>query len=143
MNTRVVIAAIVGGIASFVLGGIVYGVLGLDAFMKSHTVHYDGLMMPMDSTMLIHVFIGGLCNSLLLAYIFANWAKIKDFNGGMKAGALIGLLMTLGFDIFMKGYMNLWDYTSMFTDVIVSSIMTSFSAGIIAWMLGRLQPKVA
>ena len=143
MNTRVIIAAFVGAIANFILGFIVYSLLGLDVFMKSHTVHYDGLMMPMDSSMLIHVFIGGLSNCLLMAYIFSKWTKIKDYNGGLKAGALISLLSGLGFDVFMKGYLNLWDYSALFTDVITGSILSSLSAGIIAWMLGRLQPKVA
>ncbi|MBK8503839.1 MAG: hypothetical protein IPL46_17470 [Saprospiraceae bacterium] len=55
----------------------------------------------------------------------------------MQAGAIIGLLTVLGWDLAMYATTNMGDITMAFTDVIVVGIMSAAVGGAIGWYLGR------
>ena len=82
------------------------------------------------------IFLSNFVWSLFLAIVFTQWAGISSFLQGMKAGALIGFLTTLAFDLYFLAFMNLYSNTLMAVDVVVGAIFLGIVGGVVGWMLG-------
>lgn len=137
MNSKVIIAAIIGGIVAFLLGWLLYGILLMD-FMASNAGSATGVMKtdPQASDF-IFVFLGNVGYALLLAYIFDQWANIRTMITGAKAGALIGLLIGLSYDFLNYGMTNLMNMTGVITDILLSAVMGGVTGAVVGWWLGR------
>ena len=82
------------------------------------------------------LILGNLALAALLSYVFLKWAKIKSFGDGMKAGAVIGFLMALSFDMILYDTTNMMDLTASIVDVIVFAVGTAIGGGVIGLVLG-------
>jgi len=129
-------ATLAGFIVYFMLGFILYGVLLMD-FFAAHSGTATGVM-RLDTDMQWWALIAGnVVQAYLLVYIFGNWANITTFGGGLKAGAIIGFIMSLGISLNMYGTTNVSDLTSTLVDPFVMSVMLGITGGVIGWVLGR------
>ena len=141
MNTKTLLAALVGGIAAFLLGWLLYG-LALADFYESNTTHYEGLMRmvagatPAVRDMVI-IFLSNCVWALMLAYVFTRWAGIDNFMEGMKAGAILSFLIALAYNLSFLAFMNLYSNSLFVVDVIVNTIVGGIIGGVVGWMLGR------
>jgi len=133
MNLKVIIATIAGGVAYFLLGWLIYGILMMD-FYTANTIQYPGLWKEMPNLLLM--FISNLLGAFLLAFIFHRWAGIKTFLGGLTGGLILGLILALMWDLYFLSSMNLYSVTLVVVDVIVSTIFTGIIGGLIGWILG-------
>lgn len=133
MNTKVLVAALVGAIASFLGGWLVFGYL-LESFYKSNTIEYAGLMK--NPPELWGIFVSGFFWCLLLAMIFNKWANVTTFAGGMMNAAWIGLLISLSFNFGFHSFYNLYTPTGLVVDSIVSTIFWAVIGGVIGMALG-------
>jgi len=140
MNTnKMLLSGVAGGVAFFLLGFLLYGVL-LMKFFEANAGTATGVMKePMEWWALI---LGNLMWGLLLAVVFARWANISTFVTGLKAGAIIGLLVGLSFDLTMYGTANLSNLTGMIADVVVFTAMSAVAGGIVGLVLGMGKAKV-
>ena len=93
MTKKLILAALAGSVAQFLLGWLVYGLL-LANFISTQTVHYEGLMKDMNTgSFMILVFIAGLVMSFLISYIFQRWGKLDTFLKGLNGGLFFGFFM--------------------------------------------------
>jgi len=92
--TKLLIATLIGSIAYFLLGWLVYGVLFADALTIAPEFR-ESVQYPEDEFKIGLMYLSCLTWAGLLAYIFMRWANISTFMGGLKAGVIIGPLMTL------------------------------------------------
>lgn len=135
MNTnKFLIATLVGGIVYFLLGFVTYALL-LDSFFASHAGSATGVAKT-DEMQYWPLFLGNLSQAALMSYIFLKWANIKTFSAGASAGALIGFLMTLGFDMISYDTTNISDMTAAFADVIVYTILSAITGAVIGAVVG-------
>jgi hypothetical protein len=139
MTTRLIIATLVGGIVSFFLGWLVFGLLLMN-FYTTNLTEYSGLMKEMPN--LILIAISCLANAFLLAFIFQRWAGIKTIVKGLLGGMLVTFLIMLSMDLYFIASMNLFNPTLIIVDIIVNTVIGGIIGGIIAWVLG-FQKKVA
>ena len=133
MNSKVLIGGVIGGIAFFLLGYLMYGVL-LGNAMAACT----SCQRPMEEINFICLFAGNLFVGWAIAYIFHRWATISTFVGGATAGAILGLLLAIGFGSI--GYATSTVYTGItciIYYVIAEVIMWAGVGGVIGWWLGR------
>jgi len=138
MNSKTIIAAVVGAIASFLLGWVVYGMLLVDYF-KSNTVQYEGMMLPEGEMKLWAIFISNLASSWLFAWLFSRM-NVRTFAGGFQTGAIINFVWALAIDMMFYSMMNWFaNSTIIVVDVIVNAIFGGIIGGIIAMMLGRTE----
>lgn len=135
MNTRMIIAALLGTVISFLLGWVVFGML-LDPYYQANVVHYHGLMRTGDDMRLYGIFLSQLCANGLLAYIFSRWANITSFVPGFSAGLIIGFLMYASFDLAMWSSMNIFPAKFFAVDVIVNAVFAGVMGGVIGVILG-------
>ena len=126
---------LVGGIAYFFLGYLIYG-MALEGFMASHAGTATGVAKSMDEMVWWALIVGNLSWAAMFSYIFLKWANIKSFGGGASAGAIIGLLMALGFDMVMFATSNVMDMTGMLGDVAAATVMNALAGGAIGAALG-------
>jgi hypothetical protein len=133
MNSKVLLATLAGGIAAFLFGWLVFGLLLADFYAANLTV-YEGLMKnPPD---LLMIFISNLVLAFLLAYIFNRWAGIKSAGEGAQAGFIIVGLIALGIDVFQFATMNLVSPMLIAVDTIGNAVYGAFIGSIVGLVLG-------
>ena len=130
------LATLVGFIVFFLLGWLIYGMLLMD-FYGNNSGSASGVMRADDEMIWWALILGNLFQAYLLVYIFGNWANITTFSDGLKAGAIIGLIMGLAFNFTMYGTSNIMNMTSTLVDPFVSAVMMAITGGVVGFMLGR------
>ncbi len=135
MNTKVLLAALAGAVASFLTGWVIWG-MALKGFFEANTTEAGKAVMRGDSPVLWAIFVGGLAWSLLLALIYSRWAGITTFKSGAIGGAWVGFLMALGMDMFLYGGMDAFTLTAGLVDAILNAVQGAIVGGVIGWALG-------
>lgn len=134
MNTKTIVAVIVGAIASFLLGWVIWGILLMDYF-QANTIQYEGLMYPEPK--LWAIFIGNLAASAMLGWILEK-TNTRGFAGGMITGLIIFTLNSISIDFMFYSMMNWFSSaTVMVVDIVVSSLFGGVIGGIMGLMMGR------
>jgi hypothetical protein len=136
MNTRVLLAALAAGVASFLLGWLVYGML-LDAYMDAHTTAAaHAVWKQMENMNMIGMVISNLAWGLLLAWVLSRM-NVNNAMGGFMTGATIGLLVAINMDLFFYSMMNWYtDKMIVIVDVLVSAVFHGILGAIAAIVLG-------
>ena len=89
MNTKnFIIGGIAGGIINFLGGWVFYGMLFSNQFPEGENMN------------MLFIFLGCMTFGFLLSYIFNKWAQIGTLNGGLMAGAILGLILGLWGNFF-------------------------------------------
>lgn len=133
MNTKTLLGGLIIGVLSFLLGWLIFGMLLMN-FYQSNTTSYAGLMKdPME---LWAIAVANLAFGLLLAYIF-NLGNIKTPGKGFTTGFILGLLMTLGFDLYLYSQYNLMNTKLIAVDVVASALFDGVMGAILGWWFGR------
>ena len=141
MNVRVLVAALAGAVAMFLLGWLIFGVV-LMSYMKAHTVEYAGLLK--DPPDMIPLFLANLAWAWLIAFVFDSWAGIKSFGAGLKGGALIMLPLIIGIDLQFWSFMNLYKgFAPLVVDVVAGTVMGALTGGVIALVIGMFARRQA
>ena len=136
MNSKIVTAALIGGIAAFIIGYLIFGI-GLSGFMSHNTGSATGVMRTdMTGNNLVFIFLGNLAFAYLLTHIFYSWAKINTLAGGAQAGALITLLISLDRNLIGYGATNTMNLNAAIVDIIASTVFGALVGGIIGAYLG-------
>ena len=140
MLTRILAAAIAGGIAFFFFGFLIYGLLLDPTVMKPNTIEYAGLMKETPSW--IPLVLANLVSAFMLAYIFENWAGIRTLAGGIKGGAIIYFLISLSFQLMFIAFWNLTkNYLPNAADVVGSTVLGAIGGGVIGQVLGMMNKE--
>jgi len=142
MLARIGAATIAGGIAFFITGFVVYGLILDPMVIKPNMNVYPGLVKEMPD--FIPLVLSNLVSALLLAYIFDKWAGIRTFVGGLKGGAVVYFLMSVGFQLMLISFMNLSkNYIPLVADLVGSTVMGAIGGGVIGQVLGMMNKKTS
>jgi arginine exporter protein ArgO len=137
MNSKkFLIGTLVGGIAFFFLGYLIYG-LALANFFSQHTVAASTSMKPMSEIIWWALILGNLAAGALLTYVFLKLGNINSFSSGAGTAAVIGFFFALSMDLIRFATENTFDLTAMMTDVVVGTVMYAIAGGFIALVLGK------
>jgi len=137
MNTnKILLAGLIGGAASFLLGWLVWGVVLAD-FMKSNSGSATGVMKAESEMVWWALIVGNLAGGLLLALIFGRWGSISTFLTGAKAGAVIGLLIAISVDMTMLATSNIMTLNGALVDILANAVVAGIVGGVVGWFLGR------
>ncbi len=135
MDTKKFITGtLVGGIAYFILGYLFYGLL-LEGFFEANAGSAADAGRQPEDIVWWALILGNFAFAALITYIFVKWAHISTFKGGLKAGAVIGLLMALSMDLIMYATNNLMSLTGVVVDVIVATLLSAIIGGVIGAVL--------
>ncbi len=131
---KLLIGGFAGGITFFLLGWLFYGILLMD-FMTANSGASGNVSRPEPDFM--YLLIGNLAIGFLIAYIFIK-AGVNSLTAGILTGAVIGLLMAVGYDCMIYATTTTMSKTGMAADVAASTVMMAITGGIIAILIGLL-----
>lgn len=135
MNTnKFFIGGIIGGVAYFLLGWLVWGMLLMD-YMQQNMGTATGVMKSEADMEWLYLIIGNLLSGFALSYIL-NKAGAKGMGAGAVIGAVISLLISGGFDFTMLGTANILSMNGALVDIAASTVVGAVVGGVIGWYLG-------
>ena len=142
MVTRIAAATVAGGVAFFILGFLIYGVILDPLVMKPNMHEYPGLTKEMPTW--VPLVAANFVSALLLAYIFDVWAGIRTFVGGLRAGAIVYFLIALSMQLMFIAFWNLTkNLVPNVMDVIGSTVLGALCGGIVGMVLGMMNKDAA
>jgi hypothetical protein len=143
MLIRVLAATVVGGIAFFILGGVLYGLV-LDPMVMKPNMNPDAVKLMNDPPVWVPLVLANFVSAFLLAYIFDKWAGIRTFRGGLEGGAIVWFLISLSFQLMFLAFMKMSNnYIPAIADVVGSIVMGAIGGGVIGQVLGMMNKGTA
>jgi hypothetical protein len=136
MNMKVLVAALAGAVAAFLLGWVIFG-MALTGYYEANMNHYEGLMKGEGEMNLVVMFISNLMFSLFLAYA-ANRMGVSDLMGGLVAGAIMGFLIYLSVNLSFLSMTNMFaNNTAVVVDALANAVWAGGTGAVIGLVLGR------
>jgi uncharacterized protein with PQ loop repeat len=134
---KVLLAGIAGGVAAFLLGWLIYGIL-LKNVMAECT---NTSMMRAETDMVWWALIASnLFWGILLAYIFNRWANISTALAGLAGGAIINLLIGLSYSLSFYSMTTMYkDMTGLVIDVAAGTAMGALVGAVVGFVLGKIK----
>ncbi len=133
MNTKPILAALASAVTGFFLGWLIFG-FALAGFYEANMTHYDGLMK--DPPEMWGFVVGNLSIGALFTYIFHSLSGIKSFGKGFLAAMIITFLVTLSYDSYFYGGMNLYSGQVLVVDIFANALLGGMMGGVAALVLG-------
>lgn len=132
MKSKVIIAALLGGITSFLVGFLTYN-LALSEFFKTNVTMNVGTREQIE---LWSLFASNLVYGFFLTIIFDRWASISTFKTGMTAGMWMGFLLGLARSLMNYSMMNNETIIGHVVEVILWIVIVGMAGGVAGWVLG-------
>lgn len=136
MNTKTMIAGLLGGVTYFLLGWLIWGFL-LTGLMDQCAGSATGVMREESEMIMWAMIVGNLGFGFAYSYALGTWSGVTTFMGGAKAAAMLAFLFTLGYDMIYFGTTNMSSLTGVLYDIVISTFMGAMAGGVIGWWLGR------
>jgi hypothetical protein len=133
MKAKPILGVLASAATGFFLGWVIFG-MALAGFYEANMTHYDGLMK--DPPEMWGFIVGNLSIGGLYTYIFYHLVGINTFVKGFISALIIAFLVTLSFDVYFYGGMNLFTLQVLVVDVIVNALLGGLMGGVAALVLG-------
>ncbi len=131
---RILRGTVVGGVAYFLLGWLLYGVLLMN-YMSANMNQCAAL--PMGEMVWWAMVVSNLLSALLLTLVLI-WSGAKKILDGLKIGAIVGILFASSIDL------SFWSMTRMFNnfgvllvDVVAATLLASIVGLVIVLLWGK------
>lgn len=135
MNAKVIIAAVIGGVASFLLGWLIWGMLLMDIMAQYQNA---SCMKPESEMNMGLLIVANLLWGFLYAYIFSNWKGELSFKAGLVPGALMSVLIGLSFDLYTITFTTMSNsYTPIGINFVANAVVGAIIGGVVTWWLSR------
>ena len=131
------LAALAAGVFSFLLGWVLYGMMGLmEYYQHNMTDGYNALSKNEDNMNMLGLVIANLASGLLVAWMLWKMG-VTTWMAGFMAAAILGGLIAVSYDMFFYSMMNM--YTNkmiVIVDVIVTAVTMGLAGAVAGFVLG-------
>jgi hypothetical protein len=138
-NNKFFLASIVGAVTFFLLGWIVWGML-LKNFMAANSGLPADVMaqvnLPEDQFNWLAMVVSNLAMGLLLATILM-WGGFTSTAAGMRAGAIVGLLIAIMWDFLFLGMTRLMTMQFALVDILASAVVWAIGGAVVGMILAK------
>lgn len=126
------VGGLLGGVALFLLGWLIYGIILAGSMEGAPCMRAHG------DEMILWIAIGNIFTGLLIGYAFSKMASVNSFGSGAMTGAIMGLLLAIGYDCLMYGISTLMESpTEIIMDAVLTAVMWAIAGGVVGWWMGR------
>jgi hypothetical protein len=125
---KILRGTVFGGIAYFLLGWFVYGIILMNYFMSST----DQSLMRPENDMVWWAMIASNIAAALLLTLVLFWSGAKSASDGLIRGAIFGALFTLTIDL------SFWSMTTLYSNlgtIVVETLVASIVFAVIGWII--------
>ena len=132
---RFIIGTVVGGIALYILGYVIWELVFADFFAAN-----DGsaIGVAKDPQVIWALALGSLCYAALLTLAIGTRAGSATIVEGLKVGAIVGGLMWFGVDLILYAVWNVSNLTAAIADSVLELIRAGISGAVIAAVLAKI-----
>lgn len=135
-TTKMLISGIAGGIAAFLAGWLIYGILLTDFMGKQIAPGAEGIMRAEADMVWWAMVAGNLLYGLLFSYIFNRWSQVNTLSAGLTGGAVIGLLIGAAIDLTIHAQMNIFVLNAVWVDIAASAVLGGITGAVVGWVNG-------
>ena len=128
---RLAIGTVVGGIAMFVVGYLIWNIL-LDYWNGA----FDAAGVAREAQLLWAVVLSNIAAAALITLAIERGGS-STIGGGVKIGAMVGFLVWGGVALVHYADMTIFDLTAICVDSLLASVHFAIGGGVIAAVLGR------
>ncbi len=133
MNNKFLVGGLIGGVASFLLGYLVYG-LALSSMMSEEAM--AGVNRDMAAFSWPFLILGNFGFGFLYAYILTK-SNTGGFGGAATMGAVLGFFFAFAYNSIMYATTNLITIKGICLHVVASVVVGALVCGIIGAYLGK------
>ena len=134
MNMKIIRGTLFGGIAYFLLGWLVWGILLMDFY----TANYSQVMNRPETDMVWWAMIVSNLATALLLTLILKWSGAKGIMDGLKIGAIVGFLFSLSIDLSFYSMTTMFNgFSGIVVDLIVNSAVMAVIALVIVLTWGK------
>ncbi len=138
MNTKTILGTIAGGVAFFLSGWLIYGII-LENLMKNEDP--NGFMRPDGNYIWWALIAGNFVWGFFLTWIMQSRNE-TGWQKGMMTGLVVGVCTGLAFDLGMYAMSNLFsEFGPVFIDVIANTLLYVIAGAVIGLVLGSNQKE--
>ncbi|MDZ4750438.1 MAG: hypothetical protein SGI87_02400 [Flavobacteriales bacterium] len=134
MNTRLIIAILIGSIVSFLLGWVVFGML-MEPYYDTNMIKYKGLYRDEATMRLWGIYLAQLAWCTLLGFVLNMRPTKLNIGSAFVTGTLVMGLAMLGINLMMWSSMNLATYQVYIVDTLTNAVYGGIVAVVIALIL--------
>ncbi|MGH9932163.1 MAG: DUF2177 family protein [Pyrinomonadaceae bacterium] len=137
MTNRFVLAALAGMLTIAVMGGVLYGVI-FARFFHANIINLGIMKTPpaFGWIALSHVPFG-----ILLALV-VRWRGDLSARGGAIAGAVLGFLMAMSYNLAQFGTVEHWTLQLTLVEPFITMTMVGTAGAVVGGILAREAPSV-
>ena len=132
---RLIIGTVVGGIALYILGYVIFGLAFAD-FYAANRGSATGV--TKDPQVIWALGLGMLSYAALLTLAIGTRARSSTIVEGLKIGVIVGFLLWFSVDFIRYGLGNVWNLTATIVDPLLELIRAGISGAIIAGVLEKI-----
>jgi len=135
---KILLSGLAGGVTFFLLGYLIYGVL-----LKNYTTanFNQSAMRPMEDMIMWAMILSYLASGLLISVVF-SWTNTKGIMSGAKVGAIIGVLVSISYDLGMYSTSTMFVKTgAIFVDIIITTLLSAIGGVVVALVMGTGKAK--
>ncbi len=129
---RVLIAVVAGGVTYALLGALIYVAI-LGGFYEANLGSATGVLRELPVTWAMTVSQLGL--AALVTYVFLH-VDVATASGGLKAGAIFGMLFGIAVAFDLYAVTNWSNVTVAFVEPFVTATRMALGGAVIGWALG-------
>lgn len=141
MNKNFILSGIVTSLTNLVLHAVTYFAF-LKNFYATHPVgtaeYLKQLNRPADQLVIWALLISALAFGLFITTTI-KWSGAETFNSGLKNGLVLSFLFWTAINFGLYSAQNIFSLPSVFADLACSVFAMTISAGVSAWVLGKVK----
>lgn len=132
-TSKILSGGIAGGVAFFLLGWLIYGVLLSDYTTENFN---QCAAKPMEDMVWWAMILSNFAYGFLLSIVF-GWSNTKNSLEGAKVAGIIGLLIAISMDLSIYSMSNMFsNFSALLLDIVVYTVMTAITGAIVAMVMG-------
>ena len=135
MNTKVLIGGVLGGIAFFLLGWLVWGILLHDTMAQYSNA---ACTKPEAEMNMAYMVIANLLWGIVFAYILNNWKGEMSPKTGAVVGVIISILLGIAMDLYSLALTTMMTSTTpILYNIAANALVGGIVGAIVGWWIGR------
>jgi len=130
---KILLGGLAGGVATFLLGWLVFGVLLMDFWESNFN---NCASRPEEEMVWWALILSNFASGFLLAFIF-SWSNTKGWLAGAKVAGIVAFFMVISYDLSFYSMSTMFNSLNVvIIDIVVGTVFTAIIGAVIGLVMG-------